>query len=122
MRFVGSSVSEMPSSRSLLARFGFHNDAHNVALVHDEVLDVIDFDFRSGPLAEENPIVRLDIDRDEFPRLVTPAGADRDDLALLRFFLGGIRNDDALRGFRLGIETLDHESIVERTKFHKNLR
>jgi hypothetical protein len=57
-----------------------------------------------------------------FPHLVAPARTDRDHLALLRLFLGGIGNDDAGRGFGLGFETLDHETIVERTKFHKNLR
>src|SRR5436305_4789192 len=60
----------------------------------------------------------MHVDRDELAALVTAAGADGHDLALRRLLLGGIRNDDAAGGALLGIDALDDDTIVKRTKFH----
>jgi hypothetical protein len=51
------------------------------------------------PFAEQHPIARFEIDRKELAGFVTAARANGDDLAFLRLFLGGVRNDDA--GLRL---------------------
>ena len=51
------------------------------------------------------------------PALVAAAGADGDDLALLRLLLGGVGNDDAALGLLLGIDALDDHAVVQGTEF-----
>src|SRR5215207_1835941 len=109
------------SSRGLLAHCGFDQHPHDVAFLHDQVLDVVDLDLGSRPFAEQHPVPGLDVDRDELAVLVPPARTDRDDLALLRLFLGGIGNDDACGGSCLGLDTFDDDTIVQRTEFHRYL-
>jgi hypothetical protein len=49
--------------------------------------------------------------------LVATAGPDRDHLALLGLFLGAVRDDDAALGLLLGVDTFDHDAVMQRTKF-----
>src|SRR6516164_1226492 len=63
-------------------------------------------------------VANLDVDGDELPILVAAAWADGDDLALGGFFLGGVRNDDATCRLILGIDALNDDAVVERTKLH----
>src|SRR5713101_3472334 len=86
------------ASGGLLARLGLDEHPHDVALLHDQVLDAVDLDLGARPFSEQHPVARLDVDRDELAALVAPAGAHGDDLALLRLFLGGVRDDDAPGG------------------------
>src|ERR1700704_1152750 len=108
-------------SGSLLLGRGALEHPHDVALLHDQVLDAIDLDLGAGPLAEQHAVAGAHVDRDELAALVTTAGADGHDLALRRLLLGGIRNDDAAGGALLGIDALDDDTIVKRTKFHELL-
>src|SRR5581483_5176266 len=94
---------------------------HNVALFHDEVLDIIDFDLGARPFGEQDAVANLDVDRDELAALVAAAGSNGDDLALLGLFLSGVGNNDATSGLRLGIDSLDDDAVVKRTKFHVSL-
>ena len=50
--------------------------------------------------------------------IVATAGADANDLALLRLLLGGVGDNDAAGGLRFGINTLDNDAVVKRAKFH----
>src|SRR6266849_3065683 len=45
---------------------------------------------------------------------------DGDDLALLRLLFGGVGNDDPSRGFFLGVNALDNNTVVKRTKLHRH--
>ena len=45
----------------------FHQHSHQVAFLHDYVLDAIELDFGARPLAEQHPVADLDVDRDELP-------------------------------------------------------
>ena len=54
----------------------------------------------------------------ELAAFVAGAGADRDDLAFLRLFLGGVGNDDAAFGLFLAFEALDHDAVVQGTERH----
>ena len=56
-----------------------------------------------------------------FPASSRPPRAHGDDLALLGLFLGSVRDDDPTRGLFLGLDTLEHNTIVEWTEFHKIL-
>src|SRR6266851_10002213 len=55
---------------------------HDVAFLHDQVLDAIDLDLGARPFAEQHPVAGLDVDRDQLARLVAPAWPAGDDLAL----------------------------------------
>ncbi len=73
--------------------------AHDVGFLHDQEILAVDLDLGAGPLAEEDAIADLDVDGNELPALVAGAGADGNDHALLRFFLGGVGDDDAASSF-----------------------
>src|SRR5438034_8390445 len=108
-------------SGGILFGVGLDQYPHNVALFHDEVLDVIDFDLGARPFAEQDAVADLDVDGDELATLVASAGSNGDDLALLWLLLGGVRNDDATSGLRLGIDSLDDNAVVKRSEFHRCL-
>ena len=76
-------------------------------------------DFAARVLAEENLIAGLYFDRYKLAVLAVLAFADGDDLALLRLFLGGIRDDNSTLGPLEFIDTFDQNSIAQRSKsFH----
>src|SRR5712671_3852410 len=108
-------------SGGLLLRRGALEHPHDVALLHDQELDAVDLDLGAGPLAEQHAVAGAYVDRDELAVLVTAAGTYRDDLALRRLLLRGIGDDDAARAAFLGIDALDDDAIVKRTKFHELL-
>src|SRR5271165_1457649 len=64
-------------SGRLLVGLSLGEHAHDVALLHDQVLDVVDLDLRPGPFAEQHSIFDLDVDRDQLAGFVAPAGTDR---------------------------------------------
>src|SRR6266568_3354662 len=98
--------------------FGLHQHPHEVAFLHDQVLDAVELDFGPRPFSEEHPVAHLDVDGDELAGLVAAARAYGDDFALLRFFLGGVWNDDAACRLLLGLDALDDDAIVKWTEFH----
>ena len=63
-------------SRSLAARLGLDQHSHDVAFLHDQVLDAVDLDLGARPFAEQHPVARLDVDGDQLARLVAPAGPE----------------------------------------------
>src|SRR5262249_31748627 len=96
----------------------FHQHPHQVAFLHDHVLDAIELDFGARPLAEQHPVADLDVDRDELAALIATAGADSNDLPFLRFFLCSIRNDDAATRLLFSFNPLDDDTIVKWTELH----
>src|SRR5207248_8301041 len=106
-------------SGGLLLGLGLDQHPHNVALFHDEVIDLVDFDLGPRPFAEQDAVAGLDVDGDELAALVAAAGSNGDDLALLWLLLGGVGNDDAASGLRLGIDSLDDNAVVKRSEFHR---
>src|SRR6516164_4306593 len=95
--------------------------AHDVGLLHDQIIDAIDLDLGTGPFAEEHAIAGLQVDGNELSGLVAPAWADGNDLALLGLFLRSVRNDDPAGGLFLGLDALEHDAIVEWTELHRIL-
>ena len=53
------------------------------------------------------------------PLSSTGAGADGDDFAFLRLFLGGVGDDDAAGGFLIFLDAADDHAVAKRTKFHE---
>src|SRR6202044_809543 len=73
---------ERGGSGRLLLGLGLLEDPHDVAFLHDQVFDAVDLDLGARPLAEQDPIAGLHIQRDQLAGLVAAARADGDDLAL----------------------------------------
>src|ERR1700740_870636 len=91
-------------------------DAHDVGFLHDQELFAVELDLGARPFAEQHAIAGLDIDRNELSSLIASAGADCDNPALLGFLLGAVGNDDAALGLFLGVDSFDHDSVMQRTK------
>src|SRR6516162_10893446 len=68
--------------------------------------------------AEQHAVADHDVDGDQLAGLVTAAGPDGNDFALRRLFLGGVRDDDTAGRFLLGIDALDDDAVMKRTKLH----
>jgi len=70
-------------------------DAKQVGLAHDQKGLAFDLDFGPAPLAVQHLVTRLDVESGDLAVIAASTGAGGDDFALLRLFLGGVRNDDA---------------------------
>src|SRR5262245_55382952 len=116
--------SELRASSSNLSCFGMDRvpplleNGEDVFLAHDEVFLVVDLDLGARVLPEQDLVAGLHVERDLLPVVADLAGPDRDHLALLRLFLGGVRDDDSAPAHLLLLETLDHDAIVQRTHLH----
>src|SRR3977135_2890303 len=97
---------------------GTFDDSHDVGLLHDQEIFAIELDFGAGPLAEQDAVALLDVERNERALLIAGARANGDDLAFHRLFLGGVRNDDATLGLAFFLNPLDHDTVVKRTELH----
>src|SRR5229473_5504780 len=93
-------------------------NAHDVALFHDQQLLAVDLDLGTGPFAKQHAVADLEVDRDQLAIFVTAARSDRGDFALRGLFLGSVRNDDAASCLLFGVDALDHNAVVKRTEFH----
>src|SRR6202158_5468829 len=67
-------------------------NAHDVALLHDQQLLAVDLDLGARPLAEQHAVADLDVDRDQLASFVAATRANSDDFALWGLFLGTGRN------------------------------
>src|SRR5213080_3503179 len=105
--------------RGLLAGDRLIKHAHDVALLHDEVIDAVDLDLRAGPFSKQHAVASLQVDRYQLAVLVAATGTDGDDLALGGFLLRGIGNDDPACGLVFGVDAFDHDAVVKRTKLHR---
>src|SRR6185369_4816514 len=70
------------------------------------------------PFAGQHAVADLDVDGNELAGFVAATGANGDDFTLGRLLLGGVGNDDASGRLRLGVDALDDNAVVKRTKLH----
>ena len=82
------------------------------------IASAVDLDFGAGPLAEQHAVANFEIDRSQLAALIAAARADGDHFALGGLFLGRVGNDNAASGLLFGLDTFDHDAVVERTEFH----
>src|SRR5215211_8829174 len=95
------------------------DDAHDVALLHDQEVLAIDAHLGARPLAEQHPVAGLHVERDDLAALVAGARPGGDDLALLGLFLGGVGDDDAALRLLLRVDSADDDAVMQRTEFHE---
>src|ERR1700678_4167311 len=70
-------------------------NAHDVALLHDQQLLAVELDLGAGPFAEQHAVADLEVDRDQLAGFVAATRADCRDFALRGLLLGAVRDDDA---------------------------
>src|SRR5690242_18916137 len=97
---------------------GVVDDAENFFFPHDEIVLTIELDLLPGVLAEENHVAGLDVERRARAIVLRLALAGGDHLALLRFFFGGIGDDDSSDLLFAFVEALDDEAVVKRSDIH----
>ena len=89
-------------------------NSEDVVARQNFVFLAVNLDFRAAVFADQNAVAFFDFKRDFFAVVVRFAGAERDDDALGRFFLGGIGDDDAaLFGFLL-FDRFHEDAVAER--------
>src|SRR5262249_26282580 len=77
-----------------------------------------DLHLGARPFAEQHAVADLEVDGNELALLVTAARAHSQDFTLRGLLLGGVGNDDAAGGLLLGIDALDDDAVVKRSKLH----
>src|SRR6202140_4811909 len=90
-------------------------NAHDVALLHDQQFLAVELDLGARPFAEQHAVADLEVARDQLPGFVAAGRTDCRDFALGGLFLGAVRNDDAAFGLFFGVDTLDHDTVMQRT-------
>src|SRR3546814_12886966 len=63
-------------------------------------------------------VAGLDIQRGHLAVFGLGAGADGDDFAFLRLFLGGVGDDDAAGGLLFRLYAANENAVMQRTKCH----
>src|SRR5256714_963193 len=91
----------------------FLDDREHVAGGQDQVVVALDGDLGAAVLRVDDLVADLHVEG-HAGALLEPAGADRDDLALLGLLLRSVRDDDAGDGGLLGLARLDHDAVLER--------
>src|SRR3982751_1498172 len=100
-----------------LVWFGLREHAHDVGFLHYQQFLAVKLDLGARPFAEQHAVADLEVDRDQLTGFVATARTDRRDLALGGLFLGAVRNDNAALGLFFGVDSLDHDTVMQRTKF-----
>src|SRR5215212_3100498 len=106
------------ASGGLLRRGLAFEDAHDVGLFHDEQLLVVELHLGARPLAEQDAVAGLHVQRAQLALVVQGAGAGGDHLALLRLLLGGVGDDDAARGLLFRRDAADQDAVMQGTEVH----
>src|SRR5438132_9453521 len=88
------------------------HDREHIGLAKDQQLFGVDGDFGTAVLPVENLVPDLELHRDADILLIA-SGADSDDLALLRLFLGGVGNKETAAHLLRVLERPDDDAIGE---------
>src|SRR3569833_244258 len=98
-------------------------DAEDLVLTHDQILNAIQLDLAAGILAEEDAIALLHVQRDDFAIFQALAFSNGENFAFLRLFLCALRNEKAAARFLgFAFNPFDNDAVIKRTNVHyKNL-
>jgi hypothetical protein len=97
---------------------GSVQNAQNVALLHDQEIFAVELDFTTGPLAEQDAVSGIEVQRMDLARVVAGPGAGGDNDAFLRLLLRGVVDDDAPVGLCFFLDAADEDAVAKRTKRH----
>src|SRR5215831_580764 len=109
------------STGALLLGFlglGLVDHGEHFVLAHDEKLFAVQLDLLPRVLPEEDQVAGLHIQGDALAVVLDLSGTGRDDLALLRLFLGRVRDDDASDLLFAFLDALDNDPVVQRSDVH----
>src|SRR5665809_74858 len=100
----------------------YFSTMEDVARGQNQILLAVVLHLGAAVLAVDDLVADRDVERDALvPVLDKATGADRQDLALLGLFLGGVRDDQAGRGGLLRVERLDQDPVFERLDGNRHL-
>src|SRR5205823_7224450 len=85
------------------------DDREDVAGVQQQQVVAVVAHLGAAVLAEDDDVALGDVERDALAVVVDAARAGRDDLALLRLLLGGVRDDQTEGGGGLCFQRLDED-------------
>src|SRR5215207_749926 len=106
------------SNLSSLAISSLHH-REDVAARQDQQVLAIDGDLGAAVLGVQDGLADGDVEGDQLAGVLGAlAGADGEDLALLRLLLGGVGDDEAGGGRLLGLVGLYDDAIIERLQGH----
>src|SRR6185369_5750820 len=88
-------------------------NAEDVLLLHDQVLLAVQLDLAAGVLAEKDPVALLHVEGDGATFVASQPGPDRDDLPLLRLFLGAVGDEDVAVLLLLLREAPHEQAVME---------
>ena len=71
----------------------------------------VEFDLSAPILADEDLVPSTDVEFLAVAIVILLAGAEGDDFSLLRLFLGGVRDDDAILGLFVLFEDFDEDTV-----------
>src|SRR5690348_5606454 len=94
------------------------NNAQNIAFLHDDQVFTVDLHLGARPLAEQDLVAGLYVERRDLALVAASAGADGNDFAFLRLFLGGVRNDDSAGRLLVGLDSADEDAVMKRPETH----
>jgi hypothetical protein len=94
------------------------DDAHDVALVHDQVLDTLDLDLLTGPFSEQNAVTHLDAKGLDPTLVIACPCPDGDDLTFLRPLLSRVGNNDAVCGSVVLIDAPEDDAVMQWPEIH----
>src|SRR5690606_26542767 len=77
-----------------------------------------EFHFRAAVLADEHAVADLHFERRDLAVIALLAGAEGNDLGLLRFFLGRIGDDDPATDLFFFFDVFDENTITDGLDFH----
>src|SRR3954467_7235486 len=97
---------------------GSADDPEDVAFLHDQQVLAVEADLGARPLAEQDLVAGLDVERRDRAIIAAGAGADRDDFAFLRLFLRRVGNDNPAGGLCFGLDPADENAIMKRPETH----
>ena len=91
--------------------------AEDVVLADEGVFLLLDLHLGAAVLADQHAVADLDFEGPDLAVLVPLAGAEGDDLGLLRFFLGAVRDDDASADLLFFLEVFNENTIADGLDF-----
>src|SRR5436190_17442616 len=107
-------------SLAAMIRASLADDAEDLVLAQDDVLDVVDLHFGPGVLADQNAVADLHFHGDALAVVIEPTGADRDHFPLKRLLFRGVGDDDAPLHLLFRFHPSDQNPVVEWLHFHRN--